>query len=126
MPKSVPPTTAGPPSAASSQAKRTLARLRRQIDITADPTLAKLMRELRDYPGAGTDGSQAARSDRDYGGVIVPLRLVTATETLALFSTTTAFGTPLDVTLSELALESFFPADAATAAVLRAMSEAAS
>ena len=42
-------------------------------------------------------------------------RLTTENGILSFFSTTTIFGTPLDVTLSELALESFFPADAETA-----------
>ena len=53
-------------------------------------------------------------------GVVVPLRFRTDAGTLSLFSTTTIFGTPVDVTLSELAIESFFPADAATAEMLRA------
>ena len=51
--------------------------------------------------------------------VVVPLQFVTDAGTLSLFSTTTIFGTPVDVTLSELAIESFFPADAATAELLR-------
>jgi transcriptional regulator with XRE-family HTH domain len=99
-----------------------LGRLRRQIDVTADPALAELMRELREYP-AGTEASPA--HDHNYGSVIVPLELVTATRRLALFSTTTVFGTPLDVTLSELALELFFPADSATTLALRALAEPA-
>jgi hypothetical protein len=48
----------------------------------------------------------------------VPLELVTDAGVLAFFSTTTVFGTPVDITLSELAIESFFPADANTAATL--------
>jgi hypothetical protein len=55
----------------------------------------------------------------DYAGVVVPLRFATDAGTLSLFSTTTIFGTPVDVTLAELAIESFFPADAATADLLR-------
>jgi hypothetical protein len=53
--------------------------------------------------------------------VLVPLRLVTAAGILNLISTTMVFGTPLDVTLSELALETFFPADQATAELLRVL-----
>ena len=49
----------------------------------------------------------------------MPLVLDTPDGTLSFISTTTVFGTPVDVTLSELALETFFPADAATAAALR-------
>ncbi len=93
-----------------------LDRLRRQIDIAPDPTLLELMKELREYPvpeGAGTtDGTM------EYAGVVVPLRLINGGNTLSFFSTTMVFGTPVDVTLSELALESFFPADAATAEIL--------
>jgi hypothetical protein len=49
------------------------------------------------------------------------MRLATPMGVLSFISTTTVFGTPIDVTLSELALEAFFPADAATAALLRQM-----
>jgi transcriptional regulator with XRE-family HTH domain len=93
-----------------------LERLRRQIDVTADPILTDLLRELRDYPAPAGNGPA---KEHDYAGVVVPLRLVTAAGTLAFFSTTTVFGTPVDITLSELALESFFPADATTAEILR-------
>jgi transcriptional regulator with XRE-family HTH domain len=99
-----------------------LARLRRQIEATADPFLEELLRELRSYPGAG--GSPSAGDEAgpggEYAGVVVPFRLVTERGALSLFSTTTVFGTPMDITLEELALESFFPADAATAEALRA------
>jgi MmyB-like transcription regulator ligand binding domain len=47
------------------------------------------------------------------------MRLRVAGATLSLFSTTTVFGTPRDVTLSEMAIEAFYPADAATAEFLR-------
>ena len=71
-------------------------------------------------------GYQAPRAPhRDttaYGNVVVPMRLRTEAGTLSFFSTTTVFGTPVDVTLSELAIEAFFPADAETAEALRNMS----
>ena len=51
--------------------------------------------------------------------VVVSFRLATKSGILSFLSTTTVFGTPVDVTLSELAVESFFPADAATAEALR-------
>jgi hypothetical protein len=54
----------------------------------------------------------------------VPFRLATEAGTLSLFSTTTAFGTPVDITLAELALKCFYPADAATAQALRRLAEA--
>ncbi len=39
---------------------------------------------------------------------------------MTFFSTVATFGSPRDITLSELAIETFFPADAATEAALRA------
>jgi len=51
--------------------------------------------------------------------VFVPLELETPAGVLSFISTTTVFGTPVDVTVAELALECFFPADAATAEYLR-------
>ncbi|HYH18839.1 MAG TPA: helix-turn-helix transcriptional regulator [Azospirillum sp.] len=93
-----------------------LARLGRQIEITADPVLATLMEELKSYPVPAS-----ARPHQDYGGVVVPFHLATEVGVLSFFSTTTVFGTPVDVTLSELALEAFFPADPETAEALRAL-----
>ena len=55
--------------------------------------------------------------------VTLPFRLATDAGVLSFISTTTVFGTPVDVTLSELALESFFPADPATAATLRTLAQ---
>lgn len=99
-----------------------LARLRDQIDLTADPALARLYDELRGFP-APRGAASLPPVDRGYAGVVVPLRLVTPGGVLSLFSTTTIFGTPVDVTLSELAIESFFPADARTADLLRRISD---
>jgi len=58
--------------------------------------------------------------------VIVPFQLITEGGILSFFSTTTVFGTPVDVTLSELALECFYPADRATTDVLLRLGEARS
>jgi transcriptional regulator with XRE-family HTH domain len=97
-----------------------LARLRRQIDVTADPKLIALMGELSGYPRPPAAAARRPAPERDFGGIAVPLELRTAQGKLAFFSTTTVFGTPVDITLSELAVEAFFPADAATAEALRA------
>jgi transcriptional regulator with XRE-family HTH domain len=102
-----------------------LDRLRHQIEVTADPALVELMAELRAYPGSSTDGEAGAAIDQDIARMVVPLQLRTECGLLALFSTTTVFGTPVDVTLSELAIESFFPADRASADRLRALMEGA-
>jgi transcriptional regulator with XRE-family HTH domain len=91
-----------------------LARLSQQVQVSGDPVLIRLMRELRDYPAPAD-----APHDADGTAFVVPFKLITESGTLAFFSTTTVFGTPVDITLSELALEAFYPADAATAEVLR-------
>ena len=93
-----------------------LDRLRHQIDATADPVLVELLAELESYPVADT--ADHATQGEDYGGVVVPLRLRTDRGVLSFFSTTTVFGTPLDITLAELAIESMFPADPQTAQML--------
>ena len=91
-----------------------LARLEREIAASADAGLIALRAELASYP-AGED----ARPDTD--AIVVPLRLRVGDAALAMFSMTTVFGTPRDVTVSELAIETFYPADAASAQLLRNM-----
>jgi transcriptional regulator with XRE-family HTH domain len=93
-----------------------LERLERQVQLTGDGALAALHEELLGYPGESTDERPA--EDRG-AGIVVPLRLRTADAELAFFSTVTTFGTPVDITVSELAIESFFPADATTARAVR-------
>jgi len=85
-------------------------RLSRDIESTADPALIELRDELAGYP------SPPLGSRPDTRAILVPLRLRVRGGVLSLFSTTTVFGTPREVTLSELAIESFYPADAPTAA----------
>jgi transcriptional regulator with XRE-family HTH domain len=96
-----------------------LERLRRQIDVSDDPVLASLLEELRGLPAPGASASRKPAVNGEFAGVVVPLQLVTDAGTLSFFSTTTVFGTPVDITLSELAIEAFFPADAATGEALR-------
>lgn len=96
----------------------TLMRLRQQIAATADPILIELLAELESYPLISTPETESKYEDGDYAGVVVPFRLRTDYGVLSFFSTTTVFGTPLDITLSELAIESFFPADPQTAEIL--------
>jgi transcriptional regulator with XRE-family HTH domain len=90
-----------------------LSRVRRQIDATADPVLVELLAELESYPVK--EDPHPARPAEDYAGVLVPVRLRTDRGVLSFFGTITVFGTPLDVTLAELAIESMFPADRQTA-----------
>jgi transcriptional regulator with XRE-family HTH domain len=101
--------------------RHVISRLRRQIDLTGDPALNDLLEEIRDYPPP--PGHPSRQPAPDYDGVAVPFQLVTIDGTLSFLSTTTVFGTPVDITLSELAIESFFPADAATADLMRRLSE---
>lgn len=91
-------------------------RLRRQVAVTADPALAELLAELRDYP---CDQPEPEAEPPGPGAVMVPLRYRHAGRMLSFFSTTAVFGSPLDVRVAELAVESFFPADAATRDHLR-------
>lgn len=95
-------------------------RLRRQIELSADPALAQLLLELQGYPVPAQANSPAPW---EAGGIVIPFQLSTPHGLLSFISTTTVFGTPLDITLSELALETFFPADAATARALHQIAE---
>lgn len=96
-----------------------LARLGHEAELTADPRLETLLAELRGYPGDAANGENAASGAvPGLAGVAVPMRLTTEGGTLSFLSTTMVFGTAVDVTLSELAIEAFFPADAATAEAL--------
>jgi transcriptional regulator with XRE-family HTH domain len=96
-----------------------LARLRREVELTADPVLAELLQELHAYALPGV--AQKRGETFDFNTPVIPFRLTTENGILSFISTTTVFGTPTDITLSELALESFFPADTATAEALRAI-----
>ena len=99
-----------------------LERLRQQVQATNDPVLEQLLAELRGYPG----GDPAVRAGGEHLGVALPLQMRSADGGLLSFiSTTTVFGTAVDVTVQELTLETFFPADARTADVLRQLAAAA-
>jgi len=91
-----------------------LARLRRQAALTGDPALLELHGELAGYPGVRTTEPWT-----EHPGVVLPLRLRTPGGVLSFFTTAATFGTAADVTLAELTVEQFFPADAETGAALR-------
>lgn len=93
-----------------------VARLRRVTESSADPGIADLAEELASLPSPFRSRS---RLGTQVGGVLIPMILETAAGTISMFSTTTVFGTPLDVTLDEIAIESFFPADPASATRMR-------
>lgn len=92
-----------------------LERLHRQCEATADAELLALYDELKSYPVPPRSGPPVKVGD----AVVVPFRLRVGDDVLSFMSTTMVFGTPLDITLSELALEAFYPADDATARKLR-------
>lgn len=92
-----------------------LGRLRRQIAATGDPVLSALHDELA--PDAPT-GPPPVPAPHD---ITMPIRIRYGTTELALFGTLTMFGTPQDVTLDELVVELYYPADDHTAAALRAL-----
>ena len=83
-----------------------LSRLTRQIEATGAPGLIELREELRGFPG-GEVHLVLPEPDQ----VVVPLRLEHEGGELSFLSVTTVFGTPMNVTVAELAIESFFPAD---------------
>ena len=94
-----------------------LARLRRQIELTADPHLIKLLNELERYPV--TRSAKPPSSASLDAAVVLPFQLQTEHGIVSLIGTVTVFGTPIDVTVAELALECFYPADTATADILQ-------
>ena len=93
-------------------------RLRQQIAATADPTMAALLEELRAYPvPEGAD----LHLEGEHLGVAMPFKYRTPTGVLSFISTITIFGSPADITLQELAMETFFPADDFTKQALQAL-----
>ena len=86
-----------------------LDRLHRQVALTGDDRLAALYAEISAYPG------ETAEVHGPGGEIAVPLRYDAGGRELAFFSTIATFGTPVDITLAELSIEAFFPADRSTA-----------
>jgi transcriptional regulator with XRE-family HTH domain len=90
-----------------------LSRLQHQVSVSADPELVELLEEMRGYAGRNQPGVTIPPSQ-----VLLPMRLRVGDHVLSFMSTIAVFGTPVDITLAELAIETFFPADAETAAYL--------
>ena len=94
-----------------------LARLRQQIAASGDDGLVALLEEMKSYPTRGHNTEVLGPPQ-----IAVRLQLASPQGPLSFLSTTTIFGSPVDITLSELAIESFFPADAETAKLRQALS----
>jgi transcriptional regulator with XRE-family HTH domain len=87
-----------------------LRRVRRQLALTGDAELEALYAELVSFPGVKAEPPHSSES-----AILLPLRLQHPEGELAFFTTVSTFGTPADITLSELAIEAFYPANADTA-----------
>lgn len=96
-----------------------LERLHRQCEATADPVLIALYEELKTYPIPARKAPHTVGAD----SLAVPYKIRMGDDVLSFISTTMVFGTPLDVTLSELALETFFPADELTTETMRSLAK---
>ncbi len=101
--------------------EQTIDRLRRRIAVSGDSRLIDLLEEIRDYPLPR--GQVPSRPAPSFEAAMVPFRLVTIDGTLSFYATETAFMAPLDVTLAELTIETFYPLDQETAAILGRMAE---
>lgn len=97
----------------------TITVLRQQIETRPDPATEALLAEVMTYPAPA--GGMALATSEGPQRYATPLQIATRLGTVSFLNTTTIFGTPTDVTLSELALEMLFPADAATIAIVKSM-----
>ena len=93
-----------------------LHQLRQRVEITADPKLIALQKEILSYPAPPVPHMAPADA------IVIPFKVRVTAGPLSFFTTTMIFGSPVDVTLSELAIESFFPADDATRALVKKLS----
>jgi len=95
-----------------------LARLRREIEATRDPELEALYQELAAYPGVTTEYDPA--NPPNSSDILLMQELRLDDRQLAFFCTLTTFGTPRDLTLAELTIVAFYPADPQTAEAVTA------
>ncbi|AKU14669.1 helix-turn-helix domain-containing protein [Luteipulveratus mongoliensis] len=84
-----------------------LARVARELEASADPRLATLLEEFGPVPANAAQDAE----------LVISLRLRIDDDVWSFISATTVFGTPHEVTLSELAIETFYPADEETRAL---------
>lgn len=101
-----------------------LEQLRRAVALTGDPTLEALLAEVSAYPNVARL-KPPSPGGSDEPPLLMPFRMATPVGEISLFTTLTTFGTPLDVTLDELIVELFFPADRDSERRLRDLTAAA-
>jgi transcriptional regulator with XRE-family HTH domain len=92
-----------------------LTQLRHDVAVSADPQLTALLAEVEGYAMLRTDPPRIP----EHGTVVTPMRLRSPDGPLSFFTTITTIGTPVDITVAELAIETFFPADETTARRLK-------
>jgi transcriptional regulator with XRE-family HTH domain len=97
-----------------------LTQLHRSRVLSEDPAFETLSEEVMGYPNLAALGDWRQKASTEEPEILVPLCLASAAGELSLFTTVTVFGTPQDITLAELAIELFYPADDASEAMLRA------
>jgi transcriptional regulator with XRE-family HTH domain len=97
-----------------------LGQLHRTALLTGDAEFEALMAEVGRYPNVTALGDWRTRASNEEPDLLVPFRVDLGRGELSLFTTMTVFGTPHDVTVAELAVELFYPADRASEALLRA------
>ena len=101
-----------------------LGQLRRTVVLTGDPAIEALETEVLGCPSVAQIAPLVAGAVGGDPPIVVPFRMSTPLGEVAMFTTLTTFGTPLDVTVDELALEMFSPADDRSAATLRELAGA--
>ncbi|MFF1258051.1 MULTISPECIES: helix-turn-helix domain-containing protein [unclassified Streptomyces] len=99
-----------------------LAQMERQIALDRSEALRAVYDEVKAYPVAERDGGD----DGEEGGEAVPYFALPMViehdgQVLSFVSSISTFNTPMDVTVAELAIETFLPADPATAKYLRSL-----
>ena len=102
-----------------------LHRLERQLALTGDERVVEIRDEVLEYSTPPSPPPKSNHAIPASGDVMVSLKLRSEHGDLSFFSTVTTFGTAVDITVSELSIEAFFPADAQTAAVLTAVAASA-
>lgn len=100
-------------------ARYLLSTLRRAIDTSGDAALVALQREVLSYPNVSALSAAAARDVVAESPLLVPFVLQLPQGRLVMFTTLTTFGTPRDITLEELSIELFYPADDSSEDLLR-------